>query len=151
MRRLILVFVSSLMLVAASHAQEWSAQQQEVWSHVETYWDLYAKEDVEGFLAYLHDDFRGWTYGAPLPRDKAYMESNMPQGFATSETILYNIRPVAIQVQGPVAVVHYYYERTYMNASGEQLKESGRWTDVLVRQADRWIMIADHGGSGSGN
>jgi ketosteroid isomerase-like protein len=150
MHRLILALAPSLVLAAASHAQEWSAQQQEVWSHVETYWDLYAKEDVDGFLAYLHEDFRGWTYGAPLPRDKAYMESNMPQGFATSETILYDIKPVAIQVQGQVAVVHYYYERTYMNASGEQLRDSGRWTDVLLRQDDRWIMIADHGGSGSG-
>lgn len=150
MNRLTLILASHIALGGAMHAQEWSVQQQEVWSHVETYWDLYAKENVAGFLSYLHDDFRGWTYGAPLPRDKAYMESNMPQGFATSETILYSIKPVAIQVLEAVAVVHYYYERTYMNASGEQLRESGRWTDILVPQGDRWVMIADHGGSGSG-
>jgi ketosteroid isomerase-like protein len=149
MRRALLMAVTPMLLAAPATTQQWSASQQEVWSHVQTYWDLYAKEDLDGFLAYLHEDFRGWTYGAPLTRDKAYMRKNMPQGFATSETILHDIRPIAIQVHDAVAIVHYYYERTYMDAEGRQHRDSGRWTDVLVPQGDRWVMISDHGGSGS--
>jgi ketosteroid isomerase-like protein len=142
--------VIPFMFLSRAHAQDWSAEQQEVWSTVESYWDLFAKEDLEGFLSYLHDDFRGWTYGVPLPRDKSYMQKSMPLGFAVSETIMVDIKPVAIQVHGNLAIVHYYYERTYVDAEGSQAGDTGRWTDVLVQQDDRWMMIADHGGSSAG-
>ncbi len=151
MRPLLLGTVLSVALVSSAQAQEWSPRQQEVWSNVQVYWDLFAKEDLEGFLGYIHEDFRGWTYGVALPRDKAYVEKTMPQAFATSETILHDIRPVAIQVHDGLAVVHYYYERTFMDDSGAQQSVSGRWTDVLVAQGDRWVMIADHGGAGGGS
>ena len=150
MRRVVLAVLIAAFFTPIAHAQEWSAEQQEVWSHVETYWDMFAKEDLEGFLGYLHDDFRGWTKGAPLTRDKAYMQKNLPLGFAGSETVLVDIRPVAIQVHEDVAIVHYYYERTYVDAAGAQAQDTGRWTDVLVAQGDRWVMIADHGGSDGG-
>jgi hypothetical protein len=150
MRPITLLALLSILPVCSAHTQEWSPRQQEVWSNVQVYWDHFAKEDLEGFLSYLHDDFRGWSYGTALPRDKAYVEKTMPQAFATSETILYDIRPVAIQVHDGTAIVHYYYERTYMDDSGTQRSDSGRWTDVLVPQGDRWVMIADHGGSGGG-
>lgn len=147
MRPAILAVALALASPAGAYAQQWTPQQQEVWSNVQVYWDLFAKEDLEGFLEYLHSDFRGWSYGAPLPRTKAYMEKTLPQAFATSETILYDIKPVAIQVHDDLAIVHYYFERTYMDGSGAQHTERGRWTDVLVAEGDRWIMISDHGGT----
>ena len=49
-------------LPVGARGQQWSAEQQEVWQHVETYWSMYATEDVEGFLSYLHEDFSGWTH-----------------------------------------------------------------------------------------
>ena len=27
--------------------------------------------------------------------------------------------------------------------------EQGRWTDILIKQDDKWIMIGDHGGATS--
>jgi len=131
--------------------QEWSPEQQEVWQNVETYWHLYATEDVSGFLGYLHEDFSGWTHTNALPRDKADMARYLPRDFETTETVLYDVNPVGINVQGNVAIVHYYYTRSYEDLSGGQHSDAGRWTDVLMRQGDRWVMIGDHGGSDGGN
>ena len=52
---------------------------------------------------------------------------------------------------GDVAIVHYYYSRTYADISAERHTDTGRWTDILIKQGNRWVMIADHGGSDGGD
>ncbi len=49
------------------HAGEWFSEQKEVWKVVETYTDLATKGDVEGFLAYFHEDYAGWSTDSPIP------------------------------------------------------------------------------------
>lgn len=34
----------------------------------------------------------------------------------------------------------------YTDAEGKQRVEQGRWTDVLMKQDGKWLLIADHGG-----
>jgi hypothetical protein len=75
------------------------------------------------------------------------MSQYLPLGFEVAETLLHDVDPVAIRVHGTVAIVHYYYSRTYVDMSGERHGDTGRWTDILIRQGDRWLMVADHGGS----
>ncbi len=140
----------AVVLPLCLQAQPWSQAQQEAWRGVESYWDAFAKEDIEGFLSYLHDEFSGWSYGAALPRTKADMEKSLTQDFAITETTDYEIKPAAIRLHGDVAIVHYYFDRTYTDAEGSQHTASGRWTDILLRQGDRWMMIGDHGGAGAG-
>jgi ketosteroid isomerase-like protein len=137
-------------LPLGARGQQWSAEQQEVWQHVETYWSMYANEDVEGFLSYLHEDFSGWTHTNALPRDKEDMARYLPRGFETTETVLHDVNPVGITVHGNIAVVHYYYTRSYVDMSGGEHSDAGRWTEVLMKQGDRWVMITDHGGSDGG-
>ena len=131
--------------------QTWSAEQQEVWQTVESYWQCYAAGDAACFLTYLHDDFSGWTNTNAMPRDKGDMARYLPRGFETTETVLHDVTPVGITVHSNVAVVHYYYTRTFVDRSGAQHGDSGRWTDVLLRQGNRWVMIGDHGGSDGGD
>jgi len=149
-RKLFGATVLAVVLPVCLQAQQWSSTQQEVWRGVESYWGLFAKEDIDGFLSHLHEDFSGWSYGAAMPRTKADMERSLTHDFATSETTIYDIKPVAIKLHGDVAIVHYYFNRTYLDAKGDQHTATGRWTDILIRQAGRWIMIGDHGGAGTG-
>lgn len=149
-RKLFGVTVFAVVLPFYLQAQQWSPAQQEVWRGVESYWGLFASEDIDGFLSYLHEDFTGWSYGAALPRTKADMEKSLALSFATSETTIYDIKPVAIRLHGDVAIVHYYFDRTYLDDKGDHHTATGRWTDILVRQGDRWVMIGDHGGAGTG-
>ena len=127
-------------------AQEWSASQKDVWKNVETYWALETQQDLEGFLRYFHEDYRGWNNHAALPVVKATLRKVVAHDFQTTKRLLYDIQPVAIQIHGNVAFVHYYFSETVKEADGKEKDHSGRWTDILMQQGDKWVLIGDHGG-----
>ncbi len=64
----------------------------------------------------------------------------------TTTVLVYDIRPAAIVVYGTSAYVDYYYQMIYKDVEGKEKSERGRWTDILIKQGDKWLMIGDHGG-----
>jgi len=137
----------AVFVAAPVAAGDWSAAQQEVWKNVEAYWAMIAKGDVDGFLAYMHEDYAGWSLSSPVPESKATSAKYL-RFFATRGTTeFYDITPVAIVVHGDVAIVHYFYYEVSKNAEGKTRTEHGRWTDVLIKQGDRWVLLGDHGGA----
>ncbi len=143
------LFCASLMAGPSLLAQEWSGAQKEVWKNVETYWDLETKQDLEGFLSYFHEDYRGWENGSALPVGKAEIRKFLSHDFQTTKRVVYTIQPVAIQVHGNVAFADYYYTEVVKDAEGREKNRSGRWTDILLKQGDKWVLIGDHGGQTS--
>lgn len=132
-----------------SYGQEWSAAQKEVWKNVETYWSLFAQGNPEGYLDYVHSDYRGWSYEAAVPSTKASTRKWIEYELKTTKSVMYEINPVAIQIHGNIAFVDYYYVQVVKNAEGKDQGSSGRWTDILMKQGDKWVMIGDHGGKTS--
>ncbi len=128
-------------------AQEWSAAQKEVWRNVVIYWALWADRDLEGFLEYFHPDFIGWSYDSALPQDTSSRRKWLDHSMETNEILVYEINPVAIQVHDKFAIVHYYYALKYEDYDGYEHSNQGRWTDILMKQGKKWVMISDHGGS----
>jgi hypothetical protein len=57
----LLVLLLPFLFLSNVHAQQWSAEQKEVWKSVETYNELSANRD-EGFINYFDDSYRGWEY-----------------------------------------------------------------------------------------
>lgn len=142
------VAVCTTMLAAAPlFAQEWSAEQKEVWKNVEAYWELWKAQDLEGFLSYAHKEFLGWSYDSPLPSDMASRMKWVKHYLPKTKIVLYEIRPVGIGVYGNVAIAHYYYDVLTKDSEGKDERDKGRWTDVLMKQGDKWVVIGDHGGS----
>jgi len=129
-----------------SSAQEWSAAQKEVWKNVEAYWALEAAGNVEGFMSYFHDNYMGWDINEPLPADKATVRKFVEYEMKAGKTLVYDIRPVAINVFANVAIVDYYYTRIGKDAEGKERSRSGRWADIVMKQGDKWVLIGDHGG-----
>ncbi len=39
------------------------------------------------------------------------------------------------------------YSEAKETQDGKKSSESGRWTDILLKQGTKWVMIGDHGGS----
>ena len=142
------VVAAILVLLPSAYlfSQEWSAAQKEVWKNVEAYNALADAGNVDGFMAYVHNDYLGWNYESALPNDRAAVRKYVEYEFKTSKTILSNIKPVAIGVFGNCAYVHYYFTSIYKDADGKEKSVSGRWTDILMKQGDKWVMIGDHGG-----
>jgi len=146
------VFAVLWLIMTASmplFAQEWSAAQKDVWKNVEAYWALYAAGDVEGYMTYVHTDYLGWSYQNALPSDKASTRKWVEHDLKTTKTLVSEIKPVAIKIHGNIAFVHYYFSMIIKDAEGKDKNISGRWTDILMKQGEKWVMIGDHGGQTS--
>ena len=143
------VFCFMLLSSIPLFAQEWSAAQKEVWKNVEAYTALNTQRNLEGFLEYFHTDYCGWDYENALPINKTWIRKFIEYNWKTTKIVFSDIKPVAIKIHGDVAFVHYYYTMVSKNTEGKEKSVSGRWTDILMKQGDKWVMIGDHGGQTS--
>jgi ketosteroid isomerase-like protein len=67
--------------------------------------------------------------------------------FPAGETYVHEERPIDIIVRGNVAVVHYIVSAHSKNESGEHTSTEARWTDTLIKENGRWLLLGDQGGS----
>jgi len=141
--------VFTLAASAPMAAQQWSDAQKEVWKAIEAQWELWADRDLEGHFNTLHPDFLGWDYENALPTNKESASKWAAHGFKTTTPIIHEITPVGIKIHGNVAFAHYYYTTVYNDANDKQKTERGRYTDILIKEGDRWLFIGWHGGETS--
>ena len=127
-------------------AQEWSASQKEVWKNVEAYWAADAAGNTEAFLSYFHTDYMGWDTNRAVPGGKDAARKFITYYHKASKTLVYDLQPVAIKIHGNVAFAHYHYVQVTKDAAGKEKENSGRWTDIMTKQGDKWVLIGDHGG-----
>ena len=66
-----------------------------------------------------------------------------------STTVLYTITPEAIWVKDNFAFVHYNYVEVEADMDGKERTNSGRWTDILMKGGNNWVMVGDSGGQTS--
>jgi len=55
----------------------------------------------------------------------------------------YEIKPLTIKIYNDIAFVHYYYSMVKEGSDGKKKSESGRWTDILMKQGNKWVLIGD--------
>jgi ketosteroid isomerase-like protein len=133
--------------IASLNAQEWSVSQKEVWKNVNDYWALMAKGDLNGFFEYFHQDYVGWDNGDVLPSSKEESKKMFTFFYSGVKVPFYEIKPLAIKIYGDFAFVHYLYVMYMETPDGKKKSEKGRWTDILMKQGNKWVMIGDHGGA----
>ena len=143
---LIVLFFSGLGF-ASLNAQDWSAAQKEVWKNVNDYWAMIAKGDLNGFFEYFHQDYAGWDNSSALPSNKEESKKMFTYFYSGIKIPLYEIKPLSIKVYGDFAFVHYMYVMFMETPDGKKKSEKGRWTDILMKQGNKWVMIGDHGGA----
>ncbi len=129
-------------------AQEWTPVQKEVWKNVNDYWALMTKGDITGFMEYFHKDYLGWDDESALPATKEETQKWLQYMYQGVKIPLYEIKPLGIRVYGDVAFVHYNYSLV-RESEGKKKAEQGRWTDILLKQGNKWVLIGDNGGETS--
>lgn len=141
-----LAMFCGLMAGPPALSQEWSPTQKEVWKNVETYLALNAAGDLEGFLSYVHQDYIGWDIREPMASDKSRLRKFLDYSHKNYKIELEDSQPVSINIIDDVAIVYYHFTGVAKDADGKRSEYSGRWSDVLKKQGDRWVLIGDHGG-----
>jgi len=120
--------------------------QKEVWKSVEDYWNLYGKGDAVDYLNYIDESYQGWNYSFQTPMDKEDITKFIKADMSQNTEIMHVITPAVIWVKGNFAFVDYYYQLIEQNSKGDVKTTSGRWTDILTKKGDKWVLIGDQGG-----
>jgi len=107
----------SLLLAFNIHAQQWSAEQKEVWAGVEAYWAVGMSDNPLDFINYFDDSYNGWNYEVETPHTKADAQKSINYWTTKGKTLLYTITPARIWVNGNFAYVHYYYSEVNESAA----------------------------------
>ncbi|MGE5797700.1 MAG: YybH family protein [Ignavibacteria bacterium] len=140
------VLFAVIILSGSSIAQEWSAEQQDVWKGVQAYWEAGMADDPSTMLTYWDDTYNGWSYNNEAPGSKADAVKYFNYWNKKGKIQYYIIKPAKIWVNGNLAYVHYYYTQVMENSEGKPSTERGRWTDILMKKDGKWILVGDHGG-----
>jgi len=140
------VTAAFLTMSATAIAQDSDDDQADVWATIEGQWEAEKKGDKDSLELLLKDDFSGWGKNSPAPRSKSstIMWDRFSDG--QGQMIAHELYPLAIVVDGDLAVAHYLYSSAYEDKEDEVEMSNGRYTDVLVRTDDGWKFIAWHGG-----
>jgi ketosteroid isomerase-like protein len=144
--RTLLSLAIAFVVVSPLVAQEWSAEQKEVWAFETAYWNAVAARDVAGVMSHVHDSYRGWSYDGSVPGTKEVTKMAMSHYFPITKSFGHNATPLAILVSGNTAVVHYYIGFHGTNEKGDHESTQDRWTDTLIKEGGKWLLLADHGG-----
>ena len=145
----ILICLAVLLASIPLFAQEWSAEQKEALAYEVSFWKAYSDRDQAGILALIHDDYKGWSYGSSLPAGKASTKTAFAHSFPINKVFIHEVTPIAIVVRGNLAVVHYVFSEHGTNEKGEHETTEARWTDTLIKEGGKWLLLGDHGGSTS--
>jgi hypothetical protein len=149
LKNLIGISVSTLLLflfVANVSAQQWTDEQKAVWAGVDAYWKVSMTDKPMDFLSYFDDSYSGWSYDNEAPGTKADAQKSLGYWTTKGKTVYYVITPARIWVNGDFAYVHYYYTQVTESTEGKPNTEKGRWTDILMKKGDKWMLVGDHGG-----
>jgi hypothetical protein len=126
--------------------QNWSEAQIEIWKTVEAYWKPSTANEL---MLYVHTEFMGWRTGEPMPHNSEAMRLQLTNFLKNSILDFTTITPAGVKIHGNVAIANYCYSQVYRDTDGKQQVENGRFTDILMKENDKWLLIGDHGGPNS--
>jgi ketosteroid isomerase-like protein len=140
-----------MLFVGSTAAQQWSDTQKEIWENAEKYYSMVENKNLDGFLSYFDDSFKGWAYDLEKPESLKERTEGIKDFFekAKDETWKITLTPLEIWASGDFAFVDYTYTWTTTSKDGKVTTSSGRWTDILKKKGNKWVMVGDHGGQTS--
>ena len=144
MKKYTIIYLFAILLPQSAFAENWSNAQQEVLTFAES---CMTAKNADVLLGCFHDDYVGWAMAA-VPLTKADRQKPLRNNLENFDREILLFKPISVIVKGDMAVISYIITGKYTDkATGEIGYYGQRWTDVLVKEGDRWGYISDHGQS----
>jgi len=116
-----------------------SAEQEQVWSTEEKYWQIVEARDREGYIALWDEEFVGRPYDSPTPVRKDFIRSD---NFGKFEGLTkFQLEPKAVQVFQGVAIAYYVVTATYAPKGGSNQVVSFRCMHTWRKIHGVWLII----------
>jgi hypothetical protein len=144
---LFLVVLSHFLLwPAISLPQEWSNEQKEALAIAQKMEDCWVKRDLDGYMSCLHENFIGWFQKDPLPLNKESLRKWEKHWLSTVKIHLDEMKPVSITITGNIGIINLYASTIEEDENGKKLMYS-RWTEILIKEDGKWLILGMHGGN----
>ena len=143
MRRIVFaVLALAFILPLTAQAQQWDAEQQEVWD-AEVACLNAGIDDVAARKACVHPDFMGWGIQQPVPAQA--LEKDLDHYYAHNTLKVITAVPLHILVEGDLAIMQLMVKQISSLDGGPDEETWVAWTDIMRRDNGVWRWIADHG------
>lgn len=129
---------------------DWSGHQEKVWETVEAYTKASHERNLQKYLSFWHPEFLGWHNGDHTPTNLQQRKMGLEYYFSKTKSLEYTLEPLGIQIiaDGKAAIVHYKLRNVLqVQDTGKSKSGISYWTDYLVYEGGRWLLISDHGGA----
>jgi hypothetical protein len=143
---LFLVLVFTLITIPPAFAQEWTAEQKEVWNAAEKLAEYFFDGDIESLSRdYVHKDFIFWNSSVSVPGDKETADKlDKTWVRLGGEFDAVNVVPLTIQVYENFAIVN-AYSRGYVKDPGKDpVMMTTRWHSTWKKEEGKWLQIANY-------
>ena len=135
-----------LAMFGTAGAQTWNPEQQEVWKLEELQWKMSKDKDLSWIEKMVHPNMTFWENGQPVPQNKSSLQRWNRYISGNGEVLEQELYPLSIVITGNIAVVQYHYQQARENLKKEREMVFGRYTDILIKEGNRWLFIAWSGG-----
>lgn len=133
-----------VLLASALFAGQRSADEKEVWSLEQGYWQYVQANDLERYRTLWHADFLGWPLSSPEPARKDQITDWITAHTSKGETLKsYNLERLAVQVTDNFATTTYRVRQTWLDKNGAAQPVSARIIHTWLRNAGgTWQIIS---------
>ncbi|MGH9933435.1 MAG: nuclear transport factor 2 family protein [Pyrinomonadaceae bacterium] len=144
--RLMLVVIAVCLFPSVALSQTWTPEQKEIWRLEEQQWKMSAAKDASWIETMVHPNISFWQTDQPMPRNKESLARWTRYSDAIATVLEQEIFPISVTVTNNVAVAHYRYQIASENYKKDREMVTGRYTDVFVKEGNRWLFITWAGG-----
>lgn len=164
--RIFFFFIVLFISYSSSIAQESSeldkieSIKEEVWNVVEKRNKTWTENDFDGHMAIYHEEFRRWSLHSKTLLTKDAFASFWNKIKRDEETKKIDIERKEMQIlqNGNLAIAHYTinedftwigndkidYDEGKSITKGEKLKGNLRFSDIYIKEGDKWLYIGGH-------
>ena len=119
-------------------AQDWTAEQKEVWEAIQANWEAIKNGDVKAALAGRHDKMLDWFSKNPDPFKKELIQSQYKFWISRFKPTFVKLEPLAINIVKNVANVFYLFK---WESANKEISDRGRILTTFVKQDNKWLAI----------
>ncbi|NOX19059.1 MAG: nuclear transport factor 2 family protein [Chlorobi bacterium] len=123
-----------------------SEKELEVWKVIKANLINILSGNADAYMAYLHENFSGWSCDEILPVQKSSILSEIKALKKEQRKISFRLLPFSILVEENTAVVHYVYSVKTIGEDEKEIEREVKLTDVLIKQKGKWFLLGDHVG-----
>jgi hypothetical protein len=136
----------SAFLPTVAAAQTWTTEQQDIWTLEQQQWQMAKDKDLTWIDKMVHPNLTFWDVDEPGPQNKASLTRWSRYSSSATTVLEQELFPIAVTITGNLAIAQYRYTVIRENYKKEREHVTGRYTDVLLKDGNRWLFIAWSGG-----